>query len=198
MMQLPATDTLLQLATGLCLYWVFPGWLIQSEMERTEIPRRNAPGATSFLAGQAAALTGVTALAGLMGHSISHWTQTYHLQYVLLMALGVLVLAQSAWIALGMPLHDDHEVIQHLSFESGRNLMLRHLLPLFLAFGLLVPMESSRVIRMELMGILLGWASTNAIWGIPLGGFGQMLRRGLSLLALAAGLYLLWKGWSIR
>lgn len=198
MMQLPASDTFLQLATGLCLYWIFPGWLIQSEMERTEVPKRNATGTTSFLAGQAAALTGVTALAGIMGHSLSHWTRTYHLQYILLILLGALVLAQSVWITLGMPLHDDHEVIQQLSFESGRNLMLRHLLPLFLAFGLLVPMESSRVIRMELMGILLGWASTNAIWGIQLGKFGQMLRRGLSLLALAGGIYLLWKGWAIR
>jgi hypothetical protein len=197
-MQLPATDTLLQLATGLSLYWVFPGWLIQSELEHAGVPKRNAPGSTAFLAGQATALMGGMALAGLLGLSISTWTQTLHLHFALLGLLGLLVLAQSAWIALGMALHDTHEVIQKLSFESGRDLVLRHLLPLFLAFGLLVPMQSSRVVRMELMGILMGWATTNALWGMPLGNFGAHLRRTLSVLALIAGFYLLWKGWQVR
>jgi hypothetical protein len=197
-MQLPATDTLLQLATGLSLYWAFPGWLIQAELEHVGTPKRNEPGSTAFLAGQAAALMGAMAVAGLLGLSLSTWTQTLRLQPLLLGLLALLVLAQSVWIALGMALHDSHETIQKLSFESGRDLMLRHLLPLFLAFGLLVPMQSAHVVRMELMGILMGWATTNALWGMPLGNFSANLRRALSMLCLIAGFYLLWKGWQVR
>ena len=55
-MHIPVIDMLLQMATGACLYWVFPGWLVQRELEGEGVPRRNAPGSTGFLSGQACTL----------------------------------------------------------------------------------------------------------------------------------------------
>jgi hypothetical protein len=112
-----------------------------------------------------------------------------------LFLLGFLLLLQAGWISLGLALQDGHETVQKLDFASGRDLLLRHLLPLFLAFSLLVPLESPVVIRMELVGTLLGWAGTNSLWGLPSHQVGAVMRRILSFLALAAGTYLLWKGW---
>lgn len=197
-MQFPSLDSLLPVATGLALYWAFPGWLVQIELEGPDVPKRNTPGSTSFLAGQATALMGTVALAGLLGLALADWVRQLHLQFVLLLAIGILVGLQGLWIGLGMALHDSHETITHLSFESGRDLILRHCLPLFLVVALLVPMESAGVIRKELLGILLGWAGTNSLWGLPLGRNGSRLRKALAALCAVAGAYLLWKGWSIR
>lgn len=197
-MQLPALADLLPVATGIALYWVFPGWLVRQELECATVPARNSPGSAPFLAGQAVTLVGVTALGGLLGLTLNPWVQQLHLAFALLLLLGLLLLAQAAWILLDMPLHDGHEPIVRLSFETGRDLMLRHSLPLFLAFALLVPMESAGVVRKELTGLFLGWAGTNVLWGVPFGRKAELLRRGLSLLCAVAGTYLLWKGWSVR
>lgn len=197
-MQFPALDSLLPVLTGMALYWSFPGWLVQIELEGQDVPKRNTPGSTSFLAGQATALMGVVALAGLLGLSLTDWVRQLHLQYLLLLSIGALVGLQGLWIALGMALHDSHESITRLSFETGRDLMLRHCLPLFLVLSLLIPMESAGVVRKELLGLLLGWATTNSLWGFPLGRTGQHLRKGLAFLCALACAYLLWKGWSIR
>jgi hypothetical protein len=185
-----------QIVFGLLLYWIFPGWLVRQELERPEMPSRSSRGSVSFLFGQAAALVGICATGGLLGLSISPWIHRYSLLFASFFSLAALFLLQVRWILLGQPLDAESEGVAALSFREGRDLMLRHGLPLFLVFALLVSADSASAARRQLLGIFLGWAGTNSLWGTSLGApAGNLIRKTLAGLAFLAALAFLLKSW---
>jgi len=188
--------SLTQVVFGFLLYWIFPGWLVRQDLERPTTPRRSSPGSAGFLLGQAAALVAVCATGGLLGVAISPWIHRYSLLFVSFFCLAVLLLLQARWIFLNQPLDAEAQGIAALSFSEGRNLILQHGLPLFLVFALLVSADSASAARRQLLGIFLGWAGTNSLWGANLGSnIAGVLRKLLAALAILSALVFLLKSW---
>lgn len=192
---MPAPTMIAQVALGFALYWISVGWKLREEQEDPAMPGRNATGTPSFLAGQAMALIATTALAGLLGLALGDWVRKERVVFAVYLLISIFLMLQAWWIHRDQPVHESHEPVRRLGFEEGRNLVLRHCLPLFLLFALFVSADSQLAVRRQLLGLFLGWATTNSLWGARLGANGARLRLGLSVLSLATGALFLLKAW---
>lgn len=169
---------------------------MRQDLERPTTPRRSSPGSAGFLLGQAAALVAVCATGGLLGIAISPWIHRYSLLCISFFCLAALFLLQARWILLNQPLDVESQDVTALSFREGRDLILRHGLPLLLVFALLVSADSASAARRQLLGVFLGWAGTNSLWGTTLGnGIGSVFRKLLAALAVLSALAFLLKSW---
>jgi putative Ca2+/H+ antiporter (TMEM165/GDT1 family) len=186
---------IVQVALGFSLYWISVGWKLREEQEDPAMPGRNAAGTPSFLAGQAMALVATTAVAGLLGLALGDWIKRERVVFAVYLLISIFLMLQAWWIHRDQPVHESHEPVRRLGFEEGRNLVLRHSLPLFLLFALFVSADSQVAVRRQLLGLFLGWATTNSLWGAKFGANGARLRLGLSLLSMATGALFLLKAW---
>ncbi len=162
------TTFLLPTAFGFLIYGLFCGWGMLQELSSPSAPARNATGSLHFLLGQAFALIAATAVAGILGILLrSIVSGPLYLRCLSLLLIVILFLLQSVWTWQGRPLEKPAEVLE-ASFRGGRDLILRHVLGLFLVFGGLVSISSAEAVRHQLLGIFIGWATINARWGAPL------------------------------
>jgi len=191
----PAPTMIAQVVLGFSLYWICVGWMLREEQEDPDMPGRSTSGTPAYLAGQAMALIATTAVAGLLGLALGEWVRQERLVFAIYLLIALFLMLQAWWIRRDQPVHESHEPVRRLEFEAGRNLVLRHGLPLFLLFSLFVAADSQLAVRRQLLGLFLGWATTNSLWGARLEKNGARLRIGLSLLAAGIGVLFLLKAW---
>lgn len=183
---------------GFILFWVFLGWRMMQELSDPRAPRPTDTGAPGFITGQAAALLGALALAGLVGIEIGRLlglvaaaSLSLNVRIVPVAACAIALLAEALWIHAAEPLHEEHEFLSRLRFGAGRDLLLRHVLPFFIALSLIASLQAENALRSLVLGAALGWGAMVAAWGIPVpAALGTVLRKGLAVFALLGALFL--------